>query len=274
MKYASILIFFLILLFSNCTNRDSKLKALADCKKDTSEIIKSVDSQSADICGNWFLPEYTDSTIKYRKVYFYSVEFPIAMFGYEISITKSDSVLFKGYHDGGKYALEYISKNKYRAGDKNQYRTLTFVKDKGGSKLIVKEFVDSKMAFKADPIEYTFYRKDLSIGIEESYFARNILAGDYEDVKTKAILVLKDNLELIGVDSLNRYSIETDPWEMVPEMDIIHFYYGNYKKHASYNWRFEGDYLLLSSIINLYDKDGEYDGAKVDKEVYRLRKKK
>jgi hypothetical protein len=274
MRHATILIFFLILIFSNCKNRDSKYEYNADSKIDTSGVIKSVDLQSIDIYGNWFLPEYTDSTIKYKKVYYFSVEFPIAMFGYEISITKSDSVIFRGYHDGGKYALEYISKNKYRAGDKNQYHTLTFVKDKVGSKLIVKEFVDPKMAFKADPKEYSFYRKDLSVGIEGSYFVRNILAGDYVDIKTKAKLVLKDNLELLGVDSLNRYSIETDPWGMVPQMDIIYFYYGDYNKHASYNWRFEDDYLILSSIINLYDKGGDYDGAKVDKEVYRLRKKK
>lgn len=92
---------------------------------------------------------------------------------------------------------------------------------------------------------------------------------------------MKENLELTGNDSLNKYSIQIDPWEMVPQMDIITFYEGNYNKMAHYNWEFKGDSLILSSIISLYDngesigpdvKDGDYAGAKIDKVIYRLKK--
>ena len=70
---------------------------------------------------------------------------------------------------------------------------------------------------------------------------------------------------------------------MVPQMDIITFYKGDFNNRVDYNWKFIGDSLILSSIISLYDdgkttgpdvKGGDYAGAKIDKVVYRLKKNK
>jgi hypothetical protein len=101
---------------------------------------------------------------------------------------------------------------------------------------------------------------------EEKYFAKNILAGKYYDSISNITLILKDNLDLEGLDSLDKYSIQIDPWEMVPQMDIINFYDSNREKYKSYNWKFENDVLILSSIIDLYN-DGERIGEDITAET-------
>ncbi|MHB9140822.1 MAG: hypothetical protein ACYC25_02985 [Paludibacter sp.] len=265
---------FIILLFSLLT-LGCQPKQTTQNKTKTSII-----SDSIDIFGKWYYTEYTDSTIKYKKIYDYS--WSLASFAYEVSIDKEnpDSVIFKGYHENWTSNLKKISKNIYQTGDKDQYWTLTFEKSGNATKLHIIEFINPTFAQKADPKEYELSRKELNINNEELYFAKNIIAGEYTDSKTDKTLILKENLDLIGIDSLNKYTIQIDPWEMVPQMDIITFYEeGDNNKRTDYNWKFKGDSLILSSIISLYDngkttgpdvKDGDYAGAKINKVIYRL----
>jgi len=253
-------------------------------KQTTEDKTKTIiESDSIDIFGKWFYTEYTDSTIKNKKIYDYS--WTIASIAYEVKIDKEnpDSVVFKGYHEKWTSNLKKISKNQYRTGDKDQYWTLTFEKSGNTTKLFIKEFINPTFAQKADPKEYGFIRKQLNINNEEIYFAKHIIAGEYIDSKRGKTIILKENLDLLGIDSLNKYTIQIDPWEMVPQMDIITFYEGDYNKHTDYNWKFKGDSLILSSIISVYDngetigpdvKDGDYAGAKIEKVIYRLKKTK
>jgi|GEM_PF-2340733 len=252
-------------------------------KRSTQVNEKSViESDSIDIFGKWYYTEYTDSTIKDKKIYDFS--WTLASFAYEVRIDKEnpDSVVFKGYHEGWISKFKKISKNTYQTDDdKDQYWTLRFERNGDEPKLFIKEFVNPTFAHKADPKEYELTRKTLNINNEELYFAKHILAGKYTDSKTNTTLSLKENLELLGIDSLNKYSIQIDPWNMVPQMDIISFYKGDFNNRVDYNWKFIGDSLILSNIISLYDdgettgpdvKGGDYAGAKIDTVVYRLKK--
>ena len=246
--------------------------------------IKELDSDSILISGKWYYTEYTDSTISERKIYDYS--WTLASFAYEVKIDSEnpDSVVFKGYHEGWTSKLKKVSKYTFQTTeDKDQYWTLRFEKKGEETKLFIKEYTSPTMAHKADPKEYELSRKTLNINNEELYFAKHILAGKYTDSRTNTTLLLKENLELIGIDSLNKFSIQIDPWDMVPQMDIITFYKGDFNNRVDYNWEFKGDSLILSSIISLYDdgvttgpdvKGGDYAGAKIDKVVYRLKKTK
>lgn len=241
-----------------------------------------IESDSIDIFGKWYYTEYTDSTIKDKKIYDYS--WTLASFAYEVTIDREnpDSVVFKGYHEGWISKFKKVSKNTYQtADDKDQYWTLRFEKIGDEPKMFVKEFVNPTFSHKADPKEYELTRKNLNINNVELYFAKHILAGKYTDSKTNTTLLFKENLELLGMDSLNKYSIQIDPWDMVPQMDIISFYKGNFNDRVDYNWKFISDSLILSNIISLYDdgettgpgvKDGDYAGAKIDTVVYRLKK--
>ena len=272
MKKLSVILLVFCLLAVACQNKQST--------EDKTKI--ELNSDSIVIAGNWYYTEYTDSTIKYKKIYDYS--WTLASLAYEVKIDSEnpDSVIFKGYHEGWTSKLKMVSKYTYQTTeDKDQYWTLRFEKKGVDTKLFIKEYTSPTMAHKADPKEYELSRKTLSIKNEEFYFAKNILAGKYTDSKTNITVVLNENLDLIGIDSLNKYSIQIDSWEMVPQMDIITFYGGNFNKHVDYNWKFKDDSLILSSIISLYDNgvktgpdvtDGDYAGAKIDKVVYRLKK--
>lgn len=269
-----LIIFTLITLAISCQSRQS------------SNGIKDItsDSLTLDIYGKWYYTTYTDSTIKYKKIYDYS--WSIASFAYEITIDKNnpDSVNFRGYHETWRMPLKKISDSLYHAADnEEQYWILKFVRNKKYFKLQVQEYRDTSFTQKADPTVYDLYKAKVTLDNEELYFAKNIIAGKYYDSISHISLILKNNLELVGIDSLDKYSIQIDPWEMVPQMDIITFYDNNREKYKSYNWRFENNVLILSSIINLYNdgvrtgeditaETGDYAGAKTDKIVYRFKR--
>jgi len=278
-KFNLIIVVFL-LLFCGCQRKQTtQSKVVNASKTDSIETITEFDS--IDIYGKWYYTEYTDSTIQHKKIYDYS--WTLASFAYEIIIDKEnpDSVVFKGYHEGWTEKLEKNSDNTYRVGDENWNWTLRFEKLGNTTKLYVKQYINPTYAQKADPKEYVLTKKNLHIDNEELYFTKHIISGKYIDSYTGSTLILKENLELIGVDFYNKYSILIDFWEMVPQMDIITFYEGNYNKMTHYNWEFKGDSLILSSIISLYDngetigpdvKNGDYAGAEIDKVIYRLKR--
>ena len=160
---------------------------------------------------------------------------------------------------------------------------MTFVRNQKDYKLQVQEYRDASFKQKADPTVYNLYKAQVTLDNEELYFAKNIIAGKYFDSISNITIILKSNLELVGIDSLDKYSIQIDPWEMVPQMDIITFYDNNREKYKSYNWRFENDILILSSIIDLYNdgertgeditaETGDYAGSKTDKIQYRFKR--
>lgn len=244
----------------------------------------SSDSLTLNIYGKWYYTTYTDSTIKYKKIFDYS--WSIASFAYEITIDKNnpDSVDFRGYHETWRMPLKKISDSLYHAADnEEQYWILRFVRGKKDYKLQVHEYRDTFFKQKADPTVYDLYKAKVTLDNEELYFAKNIIAGKYFDSISNITLILNNNLELVGIDSLDKYSIQIDPWEMVPQMDIITFYDNNREKYKSYNWRFENDVLILSSIIDLYNdgertgeditaETGDYAGSKIDKIVYGFKR--
>ena len=136
---------------------------------------KVLDSDSILISGKWYYTEYTDSTIKERKIYDYS--WTLASFAYEVKIDSEnpDSVVFKGYHEGWTSKLKKVSKYTFQtAEDKDQYWTLRFEKKGEETKLFIKEYTSPTMAQKADPKEYELTRKTLNINNEELYFAKHI----------------------------------------------------------------------------------------------------
>jgi hypothetical protein len=269
-----LIILTLITLTISCQSRQS-----SNGKSDISS-----DSLTLDIYGKWYYTTYTDSTIKYKKIYDYS--WSIASFAYEITIDKNnpDSVNFRGYHETWRMPLIKISDSVYHAADSDeQYWIIKFVRYEKGYKMQVHEYRDASFKQKADPKVYNLYKLKVTLDNEEKYFAKNILAGKYYDSISNITLILKDNLDLEGLDSLDKYSIQIDPWEMVPQMDIINFYDSNREKYKSYNWKFENDVLILSSIIDLYNdgerigeditaETGDYAGLKIDKIVYRFKK--
>ena len=301
MKKFKLIILLLSLLILSCQRKQTKQNKIATSIE---SIIVDIESDSIDIFGKWYYTEYTDSTIKYRKIYDYS--WSIASFAYEITIDKEnpDSATFKGYHEWWTGKLEKISDYVYRYGSDDWHWILRFEKSGNITQLYVKHYVDPKYTQEADPNEYVLTKKDLFVGNkslnfseritfsvfsglriidnEELYFAKHIIAGEYIDIDTERKIIFKENLELIEIDSFNRYSIHIDFWEMVPQMDIISFYEGeDYNKINHYNWEFKGDSLILRSIIPLYNdgetigpdvKYGDYWGAKIDTVFYRLKK--
>lgn len=271
MKKISLIVLALSLLNISC-HRKNKIQ-------DKTKL--NLESSSINVFGKWYYTEYTDSTIKQKKIFDYS--WSLASFAYEVKIDKGnpDSVTFKGYHEGWTSRLRKISNNTYQAGDKDQYWTLRFQKLGSETKLYIKEYINPNFANKADPKVYELTKKELNMYNEGLYFAKHIIAGEYIDQQTNKKLILKENFNLIGVDSLNKYEIQIDPWDMVPQMDIITFYEGDYNRRTDYNWEFKDRLLILSSIISLYDNGeitgpdvigGDYAGAKKDKVIYRLKK--
>ncbi|MDR0825847.1 MAG: hypothetical protein LBM72_01105 [Mycoplasmataceae bacterium] len=234
-----------------------------------------------DIAGIWYYSNYIDSTIIYKKIYDYS--WSIASFGYKIIINNTDSLIFHGYHEGAILPIHEISDNKYRVGiNEQQYWILNFTRHNGISKLEVQEHQNALTRQQIDTNIYTFYKKNIDIDNEELYFAKSIIAGQYYDSINNDTIHFKDNLDVIGFKDFNHYTIQIDPWDMVPQMDIITLTNTTNKHKISYNWHFEDNAFILSSLITLYyDEDGnvveecqycDYAGAKINKIEYRLKK--
>jgi hypothetical protein len=220
-----------------------------------------------------------------KKIFDYS--WSLASYAYEVSIDKNnkDSITFRGYHEYWKTSLKKVSENTYHAGEGDQYWVLTFTDFGINPKLQIHEYRDSSFKQKADPTVYELIRKNLKIDNEELYFAKNIIAGEYYDSISNATIVFENDLDLTGIDSLNKYSIQIDPWDMVPQMDILRLYNRDNNTYQSYNWRFEGNYFILSSIFDLYNDGertsrdispefGDYAGSEIDSIAFRLIKKK
>ena len=155
----------------------------------------SSDSLNLDIYGKWYYTTYTDSTIKYKKIFDYS--WSIASFAYEITIDKNnpDSVNLRGYHETWKMPLKKISDSIYHAADsEEQYWILTFVRNQKDYKLQVQEYRDASFKQKADPTVYDLYKAQVTLDNEELYFAKNIIAGKYFDSISNITIILKSNL--------------------------------------------------------------------------------
>lgn len=234
-----------------------------------------------NIYGTWVYTEYTDSTIVHRKIFDYS--WTNASFAYLIKLdkTKPDSCIFQGYHEGWTGSFRKVSPDRYMSGDTMQYWLLNFINSGKEIILEVQEYRHKSFKQKADPTIYIYHKKSVEIKNEEYYFAKHILAGKYGDPVTTKTIILNTDLSLSGMDSADHYSIQIDPWEMVPQMDIITFYSDKNTYRKMYNWKFEEDYLVLSSITEIYDngketgpniKDGDYAGAVINEVVKRLKK--
>jgi len=164
MKAISLLVLLPILLTMSCRNRQS-----------VQENPKN-ESDNVDIFGNWYYTEYTDSTIKEKKIFDYS--WSLASFAYEVKIDRKNPniVAFNGYHESLTSNIKKISKNTYQTtDDKDQYWTLRFVNNGKDTKLYIKEYVNPKFAQKADPKEYVLSRKKVNLKTEELYFAKHII---------------------------------------------------------------------------------------------------
>ena len=234
-----------------------------------------------NIYGTWVYTEYMDSSIVYRKIFDYS--WTIASYAYLIKLdeAKPESCIFHGYHETWTSSFRKVSPYSYLSGDTMQYWSLNFKNIEKELILEVQEHRHKSFKQKADPIIYIYHKKNIEVNNEELYFAKHILAGNYYDSVTTKNIILSTDLGLSGIDSADHYSIQIDPWEMVPQMDIITFYSDKTSYRKILNWKFEENYLVLSSITDIYDNgkekgpkvnDGDYAGSVINEIVKKLKK--
>jgi len=156
-KFNLIIVVFL-LLFCGCQRKQTTQNKVENTlKADSIETTTEFDCN--DIYGKWYYTEYTDSTIKHKKIYDYS--WSLASYAYEVTIDKErpDSVVFKGYHEGWTEKLKKISNNTYRVGEENWHWILRFEKLDNITTLYIKQYINPTYAQKADSREYVLTKK-------------------------------------------------------------------------------------------------------------------
>jgi hypothetical protein len=217
--------------------------------------------------SKWYYTGYTDSTIKYRQLDKYS--WSCAYFAYEIEFSDKfhDSCYFRGYDEQYKTPVKKINENIYMAGSQDNYWILTFMKDL--DRIVLKLNQSPKVSENSVTKSKTFlfYKKNIDIEDEQTYFAKNIFSGDYLDLFQNRSIRLKDDLSVSGFDIFNKYRIMVNPMMNGTTMDIITFKNekGDFKK--SYNWVFRGDTLILRSLIEIGNEFGDLVDTKIDDKV-------
>lgn len=199
------------------------------------------------VIGTWYLTTYTDSTIKYKKMYDFNNGTPAS--AYKIVIKKENSYKLhtKGYWQ--EYE-EYIGK-KDSMTYKNEYTYFKVEKDSN-------EYI---LKFDGENI---YHRKEVEIHDEYSYFAKHIFAGVYFDIDRKKEVILFEDFSVFGIDSSMNYSISLGRWEYYDTMDIL-----DLENKGQYHWEFVGDTLKLTKAYSFEDNGGPA-GYNIGKLEYRL----
>jgi hypothetical protein len=232
-----------------------------------SEIILEKELPSGSLVGTWYYTLFTDSTLKYKKIYDFNNLLPA--YSYELIFEKerTDSVYLKGYWGENFEKLKKVKPSAYII-EYDERRHDSIITMKQGDNLVIDY---KKQEYDPDPKKIKwednlFYKKELKIEDIEKYFAKNIFSGTYIDIDRKKKVTFYDSLTVSGIDAAKSFHISMGRYEYYDHMDILLL-------KDQYHWKFSKDSLILIEAFPFEDNGGPA-GFNLGKIKYRFVKKK
>jgi hypothetical protein len=266
MRKASVIIFISFFLFA-CQSKEKNEQNVKIENTITDSITNSSSEEKNSLNGTWGLTNYFDTIIRNKEIAKYRIQTPtwfaillkfendtLISFGsfnnYKFSLFNSDTVCV--FDDFGKWVLL----NK-------------------GDVLILKNILTFSNK-PIDTVEYIYIKRDdLSYITKDingwvdlmpkmtDYFNENIMSGSYNYLGKK--IEFSSNGEIKGnLNKHRRYEVRNSFHTFHPfkNLDVISFLNDEKEVEEFYNWKFEGDKLILTEFVSSEETDDYILGKK------------